>query len=56
MLIAVSEIVKLNAHIDFGGHYMDLMIERKSIQMGLEPDRTVNQMPGDKTKNDDFTM
>lgn len=56
VLIWIPEIEKLNTHIDLGDQYVDFTIGRKAIWVGLEPERTIDQMQGDELEEEDFMI
>lgn len=47
-LIGIPEIEKLNAHIDFDRQYANFTIGRELVWSEPEPDRTIDQVHGNK--------
>lgn len=55
VLIGIPEMEKRNAEIDLGGQYVCFTIEKKSVRIGLEPDRTFNKQEWDLSEDEDFS-
>lgn len=55
ILIIISEIERLSAHIDFCGQYDSFTIGGKSVRVGLEPDLSLSKSVGGEAEDEDFT-
>lgn len=46
----------MSAQIDLGGQYVDLTIGRKSVRVGLKPDRCLNRSAGETFEDENFSI